>query len=128
MSQLRFQKLTDYASMSLAGICAVHCFLTPVALILFPVMGSTFLFRETFHELMVLLVVPSSAAAVFLGCRRHKDTRVVGLGVCGLCLLVAGAFGADGYLEPALTLAGAFVMVLGHARNFRLCRKDGCRC
>ena len=126
MSQLRFQKLTDYASISLAGLCAVHCFLTPVALILFPVMGSAFLFREIFHELMLLLVVPLSVTAMFLGCRRHKDMRVVGLGVCGLCLLLAGAFGADGYGEKALTLAGAFVMILGHARNFSLCRKYRC--
>ena len=126
MSQIRLQRLTDYASISLAGICAVHCFLTPVALILFPVMGSAFLFRELFHELMILLVVPSSGAAVFLGCRRHKDPRVFLFGISGLCLLVAGAFGADGRGETALTLAGAFVMVLGHARNFRLCREDLC--
>ena len=127
MSQLRLQRLTDYASMSLAGICAVHCFLAPVALILFPVMGSAFLFREIFHELMLLVVIPSSTAAIFLGCRRHKDVYVAFLGVCGLCLLVAGAFGAEGYLETALTLAGVFVMLFGHARNFRLCGRDGCR-
>ena len=127
MSQLRLQRLTDYASMSLAGICAVHCLLAPVALILFPVMGSAFLFREIFHELMLLVVIPSSTAAIFLGCRRHKDVYVAFLGVCGLCLLVAGAFGAEGYLETALTLAGVFVMLFGHARNFRLCGRDGCR-
>ncbi len=127
MSQLRLQRLTDYASMSLAGICAVHCFLAPVALILFPVMGSAFLFREIFHELMLLVVIPSSTAAIFLGCRRHKDVYVAFLGVCGLCLLVAGAFGAEGYLETALTLTGVFVMLFGHARNFRLCGRDGCR-
>ena len=127
MSQLRLQRLTDYASISLAGICAVHCFLTPVALILFPVMGSAFLFRELFHELMLLLVIPSSSVAIFLGCRRHKDVYVAFLGVCGLCLLVAGAFGADGYRETALTLAGAFVMLFGHARNFWLCDRDGCQ-
>ena len=127
MSQLRLQRLTDYASMSLAGICAVHCFLAPVALILFPVMGSAFLFREIFHELMLLVVIPSSTAAIFLGCRRHKDVYVAFLGVCGLCLLVAGAFGAEGYLETALTLSGVFVMLFGHARNFRLCGRDGCR-
>ena len=128
MSQLRLQRLTDYASISLAGICAVHCLLAPVALILFPVMGSAFLFSEFFHELMVLVVIPSSFVAMFLGCRRHKDVYVAFLGVCGLCLLVAGAFGAEGYLETALTLAGAFVMVFGHARNFWLCSRDGCRC
>ena len=127
MSQIGLQRLTDYASISLAGICAVHCFLAPVALILFPVMGSAFLFRELFHELMLLLVIPSSSVAIFLGCRRHKDVYVAFLGVCGLCLLVAGVFGAEGYRETALTLAGAFVMLFGHARNFWFCNRDGCR-
>ncbi len=126
MNQTKLQKFTDYTSISLAGICAVHCFLMPVALILFPVVGSTLLFEEIFHELMLLLVIPASVVAIFLGCRRHKDFNVIMLGILGLCFLLAGAFATTGYEDSILTLIGAFIMVLGHLRNFRLCRKDGC--
>lgn len=126
MNQTKLQRFTDYTSLSLAGICAIHCFLTPVALILFPVVGSTFFSEEIFHELMLLLVVPASVVAIFLGCRRHKDFSVITLGILGLSFLLAGAFGTTGYEESILTLIGAFIMVLGHLRNFRLCRKDGC--
>ena len=126
MNQTKIQRFTDYTSISLAGICAVHCFLAPVALILFPVMGSTFLFEEIFHELMLFLVIPASVVAIFLGCRRHKDFNVIMLGVLGLCFLVAGIFAATGYEDSILTLIGAFIMVCGHLRNFRLCRKEGC--
>lgn len=126
MNQAKLQRVTDYTSLSLAGICAVHCFLTPVALILFPVVGSTFLSEEIFHELMLLLVIPASIVAIFLGCRRHKDFSVIMLGVLGLSFLLAGAFAATGYEDSVLTLIGAFIMVCGHLRNFRLCRKDGC--
>lgn len=126
MSQPKLQRFTDYTSLSLAGICAIHCFLTPVALILFPVVGSTFFSEEIFHELMLLLVVPASVVAIFLGCRRHKDFSVITLGILGLSFLLVGVFGATGYEESILTLIGAFIMVLGHLRNFRLCRKDGC--
>ena len=54
MDQTRIQKLTDYTSLFFAGVCAVHCFVVPVALILFPVVGSAvaFEFEEVFHELM----------------------------------------------------------------------------
>jgi len=126
MNQIKLQKFADYTSMSLVGICAVHCFLTPVALILFPVLGLTFLSEEIFHELMLLLVIPASVIAIFLGCRRHKDFNGIMLGALGLCFLLVGAFAAEGYWESVLTLIGAFTMVSGHLRNFRRCRKDGC--
>ena len=126
MNQVKIQRLTDYTSLSLAGICAVHCFLAPVALIFFPVVGSTLLFEEIFHELILLLVVPASVVAIFLGCRRHKDFKVIMLGVVGLCFLVAGTFAATVYQDSALTFVGAFIMASGHLRNFRLCRKDSC--
>ena len=126
VNQAKLQRFTDYTSMSLAGLCAVHCFLTPLVLILFPVLGSTFLFEEAFHELLILLVIPASVVAIFLGCRRHKDFNVMMLGGLGLCFLLAGAFAATGYEESVLTLIGAFVMLSGHLRNFRLCRKNCC--
>ena len=126
MDQTKIRRFTDYTSISLVGICAVHCFLTPVALILFPVVGSTFLFEEIFHELMLFLVIPASIVAIFLGCRRHKDLNVIMLGILGLCLLLAGAFVATGYKGSTLTLIGAFIMICGHLRNFKLCKRDGC--
>ena len=125
MNQARVQRLTDYISISLAGICALHCFLVPVALILFPVVGSIFLFEEIFHELLLLLIIPASVIAIFLGCRRHKDFKVLMLGVLGLCFLLTGAFSATGYEELILTFVGASIMICGHLRNFRLCRKGG---
>ncbi len=126
MNQARIQKLTDYTSISLAGICVVHCFVVPVALILFPVVGSTFVVEEVFHEMMLFLVIPASVVAIFLGCRRHKDFNVIMLGVLGLGFLLAGAFAATGYGEYVFTFIGAFIIISGHLRNFRLCRKDGC--
>ncbi len=126
MNQGRIQKLTDYTSISLAGICVVHCFLTPVALILFPVVGSTFVAEEIFHEMVLFLVIPASVVAIFLGCRHHKDFNVIMLGILGLGFLLAGAFVATGYGEYILTFIGAFIIISGHLRNFRLCRKDGC--
>lgn len=126
MNQVKIQRLTDYTSLSLAGICAIHCFLTPVALIFFPVVGSTLLFEELFHELILFLVIPASVVAMFLGCRRHKDFSVIMLGFVGLYFLIIGAFAATGYVESILTLIGALIMASGHLRNFRLCRKDDC--
>ncbi len=127
MNQGKIQRLTDYTSISLAGVCLVHCFLTPVALILFPVVGSTFVFQEIFHELMLFLVIPASSIAMFLGCRRHKDFKVVMMGILGLGFLLAGVFAATTeHQEYILTFIGAFLMICGHLRNFRMCRQGCC--
>ncbi len=128
MNQTRIQELTDYTSLFFAGVCAVHCFVVPVALILFPVVGSAvaFEFEEVFHELMLFAVIPISTIAVFLGCRRHKDLSVIVLVVVGLCFILAGIFATTGYMEYVLAFIGAFIMIFGHLRNFRLCRKDDC--
>lgn len=125
MNQAGFQKLTDYMSISIAGACLVHCLLAPVALILFPVVGATAIFEEVFHELLLMLIIPLSAVAIFLGCRRHKDFGVIVLGATGLCLLLVGAFALETYEEP-LTITGSLLMIFGHLRNFRFCRKADC--
>ena len=128
MDPTRIQKLTDYTSLFFAGVCAVHCFAVPVALILFPVVGSAvaFEFEEVFHELLLFAVIPVSTIAVLLGCRRHKDLRVIVLVVLGLCFILVGIFATTNYMEYVLAFIGAFIMILGHLRNFRLCRKEGC--
>ena len=128
MDQTRIQRLTDYTSLFFAGVCAVHCFAVPVALILFPVVGSTFAFEfeEVFHEMLLFVVIPVSAIAIFLGCRRHKDLGVIALVVLGLCFILVGVFATTGYEEYVLAFIGAFIMIFGHLRNFRLCRKDCC--
>ena len=55
-----------------------------------------------------------------------KDFNVIMLGILGLGFLLAGAFVATGYGEYILTFIGAFIIISGHLRNFRLCRKEGC--
>jgi len=85
---------------------------------------------EGFHLVMLWLILPSSAIALTLGCRRHKDAAVLVAGACGLSILVfTAAFGHDlaGELgEKLLTFVGAAVLSAGHLRNYRLCRREAC--
>ncbi len=125
-SKTGLQKLAGYTSISLAGICAIHCLMIPVLLALFPVLISALLFEEIFHELLLLLIIPLSFLAIFLGCRRHKDLTVFLIVALGLALILIGAFGAEESKETVLTLTGSVVMVAGYVRNFRLCSKTTC--
>lgn len=126
-SKTNVQRITDYTSISIAGFCIVHCLMIPVLLVLFPVLGSVLLFEEILHELLLLLIIPSSLLAIFLGCRRHRDLAVFLIVVLGLALIVTGIVGVEESKETVLVLTGSVIMVIGHIRNFRLCSKTACK-
>jgi len=120
----------DILAISISGLCAVHCLLTPLVLILFPVFAGTVLEGEGFHQMLLWVILPTSGLALLLGCRRHKDWNVLLLGGVGLSLLILAAFFAPEWAgewgERLLTLFGGAIMSVGHVRNYRLCRNDQC--
>lgn len=126
----RVRKFSDIMAISASTLCFFHCLFTPVAMILLPVLGANALDNEYFHKFMLFLVLPSTAVAVSLGCRRHKDLLVVLLGAAGFILLLSGFFVgnavAGDYGEILLTIAGGVILVSGHIRNFMLCREESC--
>jgi hypothetical protein len=115
----------DRASIALSGVCAIHCLATPIAVIVFPVLSAYVGSDHVFHRLMLTLVVPSSILALTIGCRRHRDAMVVGLGLAGIGLLI-GALLEAGPWERAATIAATALIAAAHARNYRLCRRDSC--
>lgn len=127
----RIQKLADIMAVSASTLCFFHCLFTPVALIFLPILGTNALDNEYFHKFMLFLVLPSTAVAVSLGCRRHKDVLVVLFGVAGFILLLAGLFigntVAGEFGEILFTIAGGLILVSGHVRNFMLCMEDNCK-
>lgn len=120
----------DRLAISLSTTCAVHCLFTPVLLAFVPALGASFLADEYFHFALLGLVLPVSGYALTLGCRRHRDLSVIGLGIGGLACLVLTAivghklFGEAG--ERVLTLLGAACLAAAHLRNYRLCRTTDC--
>jgi hypothetical protein len=116
------------AGVSLA--CAFHCALTPIALVVLPVLASTPLGDEGFHRALLWLILPSSGVGLTLGCRRHKDAVVMTAGVVGLSVLVFTALAGHDLLgegpERLATVLGSLVLATGHARNHALCRRDRC--
>ena len=125
------QRPLDIIAISVSGLCAVHCLLTLLALILFPILSGTLIASEDFHRFLIWVILPTSALAIVLGCRRHKDAAVLWLGIAGLSLLILSGYWAHAWLgewgERLLTLCGGVIMAAGHVRNYRLCRQDHCQ-
>ncbi|MES1924477.1 MerC domain-containing protein [Salinisphaera sp. T31B1] len=117
----------DKTAVALSGLCLVHCLLLPFAIALFPVLGFSLVSHETFHQLILILVVPTTAVALGLGWARHRSRTVALLGVIGIAALIAAAFIVHEYggerLERAITVAGGLVLAAAHIRNFRLSRR-----
>ncbi len=149
------QSLLDKLAIGLAGVCAVHCLLTPVLVVLLPIVATSFFVHEDFHLWMLFGVLPTTTLAVFMGCRKHKDRWVGLFSVVGLCLLVSvvvsermhnashgAAVAGEAHCEDCardlsesplpvkkaawVNTVGGLFLVGAHVRNFRLCRRRGC--
>jgi hypothetical protein len=135
----------DRFAIFLSVTCAIHCLLTPILIIFLPIVGTTFFADANFHLWMLYLVIPTTAIAIFLGCKKHKDRIVISLSALGLFIVTAstiyqyslqfesgdcvicasGGHSLTNSLVWINVLAGAF-LISAHVRNYKLCRADNC--
>lgn len=122
----------DKAAIGLSLVCAVHCLLLPVALVILPALTATAFGDDQFHLWMLVAVLPTSLLALTMGCRRHRKMSVLALGLPGLAILTLAAFvGHDWFGEGGERIAsvlGASLIALGHFRNHALCKRLQCGC
>ena len=143
----------DKIAISMATVCAIHCLLTPIVIVLLPIVATSFLVHQNFHLWMLYLVIPTTSFAIFMGCRQHKDKWVFIISAIGLCILIAALIYERGHTPADELLAGAhcqhcvreigedaqplsiaaWINTLGglflasaHVRNYRLCRRSAC--
>ena len=106
----------------LSGLCLVHCLLLPFAVVLLPFLAQ--FSDDHFHVEMLMIVIPVSLFALFLGYRRHHHAGIVAAGLVGLCLLTLGGTVVHetwGLMaDRTLTVLGSLTLAVTHYRNFRL--------
>ena len=123
----RFQSVLDGGAVAISALCAVHCLALPFLLVLFPLLGATVMTDESFHAILLWVILPTSILAVGLAAGQHRDNAVICLVGFGLATLVAAALWAHDYaphwVDKAMSVTGGFVLAAGHIRNFLLCRR-----
>lgn len=128
----KLQAITDKTAISLSFLCTLHCLVAPFAVVLLPTLAATTLEDEAFHLWMLIAVIPTSLLALSMGCNKHRDFRVLLLGITGLSLLILAAFFGHDLLgesgETAVTVLGAGIIAAGHLLNHRLCQHSRCEC
>lgn len=127
------QSLPDKSAIALSFLCTIHCLAMPLAVVLLPSIAALPLADEAFHYWMLMGVLPISAYALTMGCKKHQRYRLLFIGIVGLSLLFFAAFAGHDLLgetwEKALTIAGATILALGHIGNHRLCQQqERCVC
>lgn len=122
--------LLDRFSIGLSALCLLHCLAIPLLISMTPVVATFAFADESFHVALIALVVPTSALALGLGCRKHRGWGVVVIGLMGLGLLGTAAFaeamGLGEIGETVLTVLGALVVASAHVLNYRACRACDC--
>lgn len=129
--QKEIQKWLDQGAIILSGLCTIHCLLTPILFIIFPVLGATFIAGENFHQILLWFVLPISLLALLLGYFQQRDRIAFLMGVIGLSHLSTAAMFGDVFSnelsELVVTSLGSLVLIAGHIRNYQLCCCDECQ-
>lgn len=127
--------LYDATAISLSALCTIHCLMLPLIVSWLPAAIVTTMQNEVFHVFMVLLVIPLSLFALFMGCKKHKNYSVLSLGGIGLLFLISAVLFGHDYLgevgEKAITVIGSGFIATSHFLNYYLCGKkenDCCEC
>lgn len=114
----RFPLNMDGVAIGMSSLCLVHCLGLPILFALLPSASAMFTIPETFHQLMVLLAVPTSIYAVAVGFGQHRHVAPLLGASAGLLLLIAGAFMVHvERAEVALTVLGGIVLAASHIVN-----------
>ncbi|RKF17475.1 MerC domain-containing protein [Alginatibacterium sediminis] len=118
--------LPDKAAIGLSILCVVHCLALPVFIVVVPNSLALYLDNESFHLWMLVAVIPISAYALTLGCKKHKRNSLLLLGGTGVLFMIAAVTIGEHYFgelgEKGLTLLGGVLVAFGHYQNYRACK------
>ncbi len=129
---LNTQAIADKSAIVLSVLCALHCLLLPVAIILYPHSVTFLPDDELFHFSILLIVIPISIFALYKGAQIHSSSFVFIVGLSGLATLILALFFGHSILgaygEKIFTLIGSLIVIYAHFRNFLICREKDCYC
>ena len=117
----------DRIGISVSGICMVHCMLMPVVLAAVPLWSMAETLHGWLHPVLFIMLVPISFMAL-VSTRGKPQAKSVqaflgaGLFVIALAPLLGHEEGGA-VVETALTLLGSGLLISGHWRNGRICRR-----
>jgi len=112
----------DRLGVWITSLCALHCLLLPVLIPLAPLVASSFVASEWFERGILSFSILVGFAALFIGFHKyHRQLYpIYSLALGGLIYWNKHMFG-EAY-EPITIAVGAFLIIIAHIANLRLCK------
>lgn len=112
----------DKLAIVLSGTCLLHCLALPLLVTLVPIAQGSLLEEQTFHLLMLWIILPTSLLALTSGCWKHKDITTIALGTLGLVSLTLVALVGHDFLTPTgekwTTVSAGLILAGGPYQEF----------
>ena len=118
-------------------ICAIHCTLLPLVLILIPTSGVYLFINETFELVFLLVSLVINIANLCFGYKMHKSNKALAILASGLFIFLVGRLlhkhNHDHFIQYDLfnlfMIVGGFMMATSSLINSKLCHKcQKCEC
>ena len=125
------QLTTDKFAGTVSLVCALQCLLMPSFFIATSGLISLSIDNEFVHSMILLIAVPVSLFALFLGLKNHQNKLIFLIGLLGLTVLIAAFFFAKvlfGENEEILfTVLGSMMVIYAHYKNHETCKELQCK-
>lgn len=123
----------DKFAIGLSLLCTLHCLAMPLLILILPTVSAVFLADEGFHFYMVMMVLPISSFALWVGYNQHHSFKILLQGLTGLIILSITVFLGHEQLgevaEKLLTLLGSSFICYSHYLNYKMCQQqEHCDC
>lgn len=118
-------RIADRFGASMSMLCAVHCALLPVVLVLLPALGLGFLADHRFEHGFIAFASLLALTSLIVGVRRHQRFRAFWFLVPGIVLLISSiAFEYENAsLHSVMAAIGGTLVALAHVTNLRLAHR-----
>ena len=125
------QLTTDKFAGTVSLVCALQCLLMPSFFIATSGLISLSIDNEFVHSMILLIAVPVSLFALFLGLKNHQNKLIFLIGLLGLIVLIAAFLFAKvlfGENEEILfTVLGSMMVIYAHYQNHQTCKEIQCK-
>lgn len=115
----------DRIGISTSILCVLHCLLTPLLLVVAPLVGAS-LHADWIHPVIMIIAVPVAVWALYAGYRHHKRASTLVLGAIGLAFIAAAAFYPGDHhndnFEVFFMVAAGLFLATAHYRNLTACK------
>ncbi|MFT6268551.1 MAG: hypothetical protein ACJAVV_001365 [Alphaproteobacteria bacterium] len=113
----------DRVGVWLTSLCALHCLLLPILIPLAPLIASSFVADAWFERVILSGSILVGFAALFIGFHKyHRQLYPIYSLVLGALIYWNKHMFGEAY-EPITIGVGAFLIIIAHIANLRLCKK-----